>query len=414
MEEFEFEFESQILNKTTPAEANRDNGNDLIRKGGEERGGREDRGGGRKFSTAFSLGGNSLEDERRNALSDNKRYKMTHEVVCRHWLRGMCIKGDSCDFLHIFDYSRMPLCRAFRKHGRCHEHDIGVCPLRHDDPPVESESGEDRTTGERKNLCLRYLFGYCSSGPTCQQRHVKLPRSALIDAPLPDWYLHLVIAGTTCDRKGLDEAVPPPPPFTSETSATLFQPLTNDERRVSSLRWQQLAESLSGKGDGSSNFVPELPRKSLEDVLPSNSFCPSGRDKETINPGDMKIRAFVIKSGKIENILTSVQRGIWATGKANIDKLETAFRTCDQVLLLMSANESGGFQGYARMASLTDPSLYPRIWGSFSAKLSPNFRVQWLKQCKLDFEALATFTNPWNENKPLKKSRDGQVRANPL
>ena len=29
----------------------------------------------------------------------------------------------------------MPVCRNFRKHGFCAEHDIGVCPLRHELDP---------------------------------------------------------------------------------------------------------------------------------------------------------------------------------------------------------------------------------------------------------------------------------------
>lgn len=163
-----------------------------------------------------------------------KRFKassnMTHQVVCRHWLRGMCIKGESCDFLHIFDNSRMPLCRNYRKHGFCPEHDIGVCPLRHEDdnnntssihqidhsaedsaddtssmpklsedptsqressqPPARPhshnhtyESFSEMNGGSggggghsQKNICMRYLFGFCSAGPACQQRHVALKR----------------------------------------------------------------------------------------------------------------------------------------------------------------------------------------------------------------------------------------------
>lgn len=34
-------------------------------------------------------------------------------VVCRHWLHGLCQKGERCEFLHMFDRARMTPC----KHG---------------------------------------------------------------------------------------------------------------------------------------------------------------------------------------------------------------------------------------------------------------------------------------------------------
>ena len=39
--------------------------------------------------------------------------------VCRHWLRGLCMMGDSCDFLHKMDRNRMPLCRYFSYADGC-------------------------------------------------------------------------------------------------------------------------------------------------------------------------------------------------------------------------------------------------------------------------------------------------------
>lgn len=38
-------------------------------------------------------------------------------VVCKHWLRGLCKKGDQCRFLHQYDLSRMPECYFFSKFG---------------------------------------------------------------------------------------------------------------------------------------------------------------------------------------------------------------------------------------------------------------------------------------------------------
>ena len=38
-------------------------------------------------------------------------------VVCKHWLRGLCKKGDDCEFLHKYDMERMPECYFFIKYG---------------------------------------------------------------------------------------------------------------------------------------------------------------------------------------------------------------------------------------------------------------------------------------------------------
>lgn len=35
------------------------------------------------------------------------------QTVCRHWLRGLCMKGDYCGYLHQLDKVRMPICRFF-------------------------------------------------------------------------------------------------------------------------------------------------------------------------------------------------------------------------------------------------------------------------------------------------------------
>ena len=34
-------------------------------------------------------------------------------VVCKHWLRGLCKKGEMCDYLHEFDPDKMPICQFF-------------------------------------------------------------------------------------------------------------------------------------------------------------------------------------------------------------------------------------------------------------------------------------------------------------
>ena len=36
-------------------------------------------------------------------------------VVCKHWLRGLCKKGDGCEFLHEYDMAKMPECYFYSR-----------------------------------------------------------------------------------------------------------------------------------------------------------------------------------------------------------------------------------------------------------------------------------------------------------
>ncbi|WOL17792.1 zinc finger CCCH domain-containing protein 45 [Canna indica] len=80
------------------------------------------------------------------------------QTVCRHWLRGLCMKGDVCGFLHQYDKDRMPVCRFFRLYGSCREQD---CVYKH--------------TSEDIKECNMYKLGFCPNGPNCRYRHAKLP-----------------------------------------------------------------------------------------------------------------------------------------------------------------------------------------------------------------------------------------------
>lgn len=55
--------------------------------------------------TIYFFGPNSLSRPRHGA-------PYLSPQVCRHWLRGLCMMGDRCDFLHKMDRNRMPICRC--------------------------------------------------------------------------------------------------------------------------------------------------------------------------------------------------------------------------------------------------------------------------------------------------------------
>lgn len=40
-------------------------------------------------------------------------------VVCKHWLRGLCKKGEMCDYLHEYDEDKMPVCQFYFSETVC-------------------------------------------------------------------------------------------------------------------------------------------------------------------------------------------------------------------------------------------------------------------------------------------------------
>lgn len=97
--------------------------------------------------------------------------------VCKHWLRGLCMKGERCDYLHIYDPARMPVCHLYATYGECNNKD---CIFAH------------RAVEERADECPYYNRGFCSKGATCRQQHVRrLPCALYLQGFCPD--------GPTCE-----------------------------------------------------------------------------------------------------------------------------------------------------------------------------------------------------------------------
>lgn len=97
-------------------------------------------------------------------------------VVCKHWLRGLCKKGDDCEFLHEYDMAKMPECYFFSKFGRCENRD---CQYLHIDP------------NSKVKECPWYARGFCKHGPNCKSRHVRKVMCA-------NWLVGFCPAGNKC------------------------------------------------------------------------------------------------------------------------------------------------------------------------------------------------------------------------
>ena len=74
-------------------------------------------------------------------------------IVCKHWLRHLCKKGDDCEYLHEYDMTKMPICYFYQKFGECNNKD---CQYLH----IDAESLKIRD-------CLWYDRGFCKHGMYC-------------------------------------------------------------------------------------------------------------------------------------------------------------------------------------------------------------------------------------------------------
>ncbi|KXL42028.1 MAG: hypothetical protein FE78DRAFT_73688 [Acidomyces sp. 'richmondensis'] len=173
---------------------------------------------------------------------------------------------------------------------------------------------------------------------------------------------------------------------------------------------------------------------------------------------------FIVKSLTVPDLESSVQNGLWATQSHNEDALNRAYKTADNVYLIFSANKSGEYFGYARMASpihgdpvnlgtsadiakkistvslpqsiptpATDTAPSGRIIDDsargtifWEADISEDeahspkkdhsgdgqnwgrqFKIEWKSTTRLPFFRTRGLRNPWNANREVKIARDG-------
>lgn len=79
--------------------------------------------------------------------------------VCKHWLKGLCKKGDACDYLHEYNLRKMSECQFYNQNGYCQNGD--ECLYVH----VKEDS--------KLPMCEDYNRGFCEKGPRCGKRHVR-------------------------------------------------------------------------------------------------------------------------------------------------------------------------------------------------------------------------------------------------
>lgn len=156
----------------------------------------------------------------------------------------------------------------------------------------------------------------------------------------------------------------------------------------------------------------------FDEVELNNSAAPSPFDvsesarKSRSEPKAVRenARYFVITSNSAENVVRSVRHNVWATQRKNESKLDEAYRSGAQVILLFSVQRSEAYQGYAQMRSAVGRS---KLKGAdpFNG-FGRLFDVEWLRLYDLPFREVQHLRNPLAEDGKVTMSRDGQELAN--
>ena len=83
-----------------------------------------------------------------------------------HWLKQKCVRGDNCDFLHVYDESKMPVCKYWQKEGDCPNR-FTACVYRH---PV-NENGYFMGNPKKQEICPYFSRGFCKLRDECGLYH---------------------------------------------------------------------------------------------------------------------------------------------------------------------------------------------------------------------------------------------------
>lgn len=344
----------------------------------------------RKAGSVFATG-----DEAEPTYTSAKHDPRLRTVVCRHWLRDLCMKGSACEFLHQYDLSKMPLCR----HGdRCKVKD---CPFRH-------ISDADRLE------CVFYCQGFCIHGPFCRYKHARRDRADL--PAVADFTL-----GLSQMQAGKDGTQQPRRPA----------PKPNEFYKVSLCKHFMQGDCPFGEGCHFAHGEHELkkfPRmkEDSEDAetneLSDNMFGdhddtatfdyfqggPSGGGKPSPILEPEQAYFFIVRAATHHDLAISTKRGEWWLQKCHADRLNDLYSSSSsssqpvdgrQIMIFFTVSESDHIQGAALMTSLaTSPSC---LFSANEEEFTHRIHITWYRTTELPiriaFEAAPDLILPTKE-----------------
>ena len=168
---------------------------------------------------------------------------------------------------------------------------------------------------------------------------------------------------------------------------------------ISPIHWDSVSDEESETRDELHVDAPgdEFSREEEDQNDSRKKTTHKGDQKEGISSSCFRqlfkhTKYFMIKSNNYENIEIAKVQNVWATTKGNEARLNKAFFSHSNVLLIFSVRESGKFQGFARIVSSSDPRIIVD-WVMPSRMntnlLSNPFRIKWISKCVVLFHFIS-------------------------
>lgn len=254
-------------------------------------------------------------------------------------------------------------------------------------------------TNEDIKECNMYKLGFCPNGPDCRYRHAKLPGPP----PPVEEVLQKIQQLSSFNYSATNRYYQNRNSgFAQQSEKSQFQ--QSSHNAIQSVATKPSTESNVPKVQQSQQHISQPQVQDLSNSQPNQA----NKIVLPLLPGVS--RYFIVKSCNRENLELSVQQGVWATQRSNEAKLNEAFDSSDNVILIFSINRTRHFQGCAKMTSKIGGYVGGGNWkyAHGTAHYGRNFSVKWLKLCELSFHKTRHLRNPYNENLPVKISRDCQ------
>lgn len=349
----------------------------------------------RKAGSVFATG-----DEAEPVLTSAKHDPRLRTVVCRHWLRDLCMKGAACEFLHQYDLSKMPLCR----HGeRCK---IKDCPFRHISEANRME-------------CVFYTQGFCIHGPFCRYKHIRRPREDL--PAVADFTLGLsqmqaqqskqdAAAGGGGDgkdggdrREDTKRPAPKPNEFYKISLCKHFAAgdcpfgenchFAHGEAELRQFpgknQQQNYRESNEGAGGGADSNYNDDGFAGTTSTLDYFQGGASGGGKACPILEPSEAHYYIVSSATQRDLALSTVRGEWYIQRKHAEELNAVYDGGKgQVLIFFTVTESNHLQGAALMTSMATYQSRADIdnTGDNEGPFCYRIKVEWNRTTELPVE----------------------------
>lgn len=176
----------------------------------------------------------------------------------------------------------------------------------------------------------------------------------------------------------------------------------SDERSDSSS--VRSASSACGSSPISPCHSPTYSGSSSEKETGPGTHCDDANSPPNPSSGQLN-KYFVIKGSSQKAIDASLSKGMWVFSTSTERKLQKCLQDGKLVYLIFSVQGSGHFQGYAR---LTHEIVHEKMTEFCMPNSGNTYKIEWIKRANVPFQSTRHLQNPWNENRKVQISRDGQ------